>query len=154
MTGEVVDALLSQEHGSDYVVIYLQICTMTINTGGELATKLGEEVIPFTEEKIRQKCQYFDYYTISKAITLFKKLGLIYKQDNGIYKITGFEDMVGSETYWAKQKRKKKAQNKTAELEKVLEKVQSPLISVSNSVSVSSSPFKGTDIDDDSEFPF
>lgn len=155
MTGEVVDALLSQEHGSDFVVIYLQLCTMTINTGGELATKLGDEVIPFTEEKIRQKCQYFDYYTISKAITLFKKLGLIYKQDNGIYKITGFEDMVGSETYWAKRKRKeRKASKEKQQSDNVCDNVQSPFISISNSDSVSHSPFKGTDIDDDSEFPF
>jgi len=36
---------------------------------------------------------------------LFKKLNLIYTDDGICLKIAGFENMVGSETGWAKQKR-------------------------------------------------
>ena len=160
MTGEVVRYLLKQEHGSDFIVIYLQLCTMTVNTEGELATKLGDIVVPFDNEAIRQECKYFDIQTISKAITLFQTLGLIYKQDNGILKIADFENIVGSETYWAKQKRKSRKKEKEDKLlESVQQNVHNPLISKSNSISnsLSSSVKKGSYLEyniDDSELPF
>ena len=43
---------------------------------------------------------------------LFKKLNLIYTDDGVCLKIAGFENMVGSETNWAKQKREQREKHK------------------------------------------
>lgn len=160
MTGDVIDFLMSQKNGANYVVLYLTICTKTINTQGELATKLGDVLIPYDIDKIQRDCKWFDRDTIIVAMELFKKLGLLYEQENGIIKIVDFENIVGSETYWAKQKR---IANKNKSVGNELENVQQPLISksVSNSLSISSSSSlsnkKGSYleyIDDDTELPF
>lgn len=162
MTGSVVRHLLKEEHGSDLIVIYLQLCTMTVNTEGELANKVGDKVTPYNEEDIQQECKYFKIDIISKAIEEFLSLGLIYKQDNGILKIADFENIVGSETYWAKKKRatRKSAKDKLANSkDSGVDNVPEPLISksISNSISSSLSTNKGKlllyDIDD-TELPF
>ena len=62
-------------------------------------------IIPFDPEKIQRECKWFDIDTIRVAIELYSKLGLVYKNKDGILQITRFEELVGSETYWAKQKR-------------------------------------------------
>ena len=43
---------------------------------------------------------------------LFKKLNLIYAEEGNCFKIAGFENMVGSETGWAKQKREQREKQK------------------------------------------
>jgi hypothetical protein len=112
LTSEKVDYLMSQKNGANYVVLYQCLCLKTINTSGELATTLGELIVPFDEQKIERECKWFDTDTIRVAMSLYKNLGLIYEQDNGILRITDFEDLVGSETYWAQRKR---IQNKNFE---------------------------------------
>lgn len=160
MTGSVVRHLLKEEHGSDLIVIYLQLCTMTVNTEGELANKVGDKVTPYNEEDIQQECKYFKIDIISKAIEEFLSLGLIYRQENGILKIADFENIVGSETYWAKQKRKSRKKEKEDKLlESVQPAVQNPLISksvsLSNSISSSTNKEKLLLYDiDDTELPF
>ena len=131
LTSEKVDYLMSQKNGANYVVLYQCLCLKTINTSGELATTLGELIVPFDEQKIERECKWFDIDTIRVAMSLYKNLGLIYEQDNGILKITDFEDLVGSETYWAKQKRIERDREKE-ELKQIgqsLDNVQHTLIS-------------------------
>lgn len=127
LTSEKVDYLMSQKNGANYVVLYQCLCLKTINTSGELATTLGELIIPFDEQKIERECKWFDIDTIRVAMSLYKNLGLIYEQDNGILRITDFEDLVGSETYWAKQKRLQRSQKE--EVGQELDNVQPTLIS-------------------------
>lgn len=127
LTSEKVDFLMSQKNGAYYVVLYQCLCLKTINSAGELANKVGELIIPFDEQKIERECKWFDIDTIRVAMSLYKKLGLIYEQENGILKIADFEDLVGSETYWAKQKRLQR--DKKELIGQPLEKVQPSLIS-------------------------
>lgn len=127
LTSEKVDFLMSQKNGAYYVVLYQCLCLKTINSAGELANKVGELIIPFDEQKIERECKWFDIDTIRVAMSLYKKLGLIYEQENGILKIADFEDLVGSETYWAKQKRLQR--DKKELIGQPLEKVQPTLIS-------------------------
>lgn len=105
MTGDIVDFLMSQRNGAQYVVLYQMLCLMCINTQGELSRKIGELIIPFDTDKIFRDCKYFSRDTITVALELFKKLGLIYEQDAGVLSITGFNNLVGYETDYAIQKR-------------------------------------------------
>ncbi len=105
MTGDIVDFLMSQRNGSQYVVLYQMLCLMCINTDGRMSRKIGEVMIPFDVDKIQRDCKYFSRDTVTIALGLFKKLGLIYEQNEGCLAISGFEDLIGSETDFARQKR-------------------------------------------------
>ena len=99
-----IDFLMSQNNGAAYVVLYEMLCLATINTGGACAYSVGEAIIPYDIEKIKRECRYFDEDTIIVALELFKKLGWVYKQDNGVLRIADFNEKVGSETDWARKK--------------------------------------------------
>ena len=104
MKGEEVDFLMSQPNGSDYVVLYQMLCLSTINTRGLCARVVGEALIPYDIDKIKREAKWFKRDTIIVALELYKKLGLVYEQDNGMLQISDFESLVGSETDWAQKK--------------------------------------------------
>lgn len=93
---DAIDFLLSQPNGSDYIALYLKLCTMTANTNGQLATQIGEILIPYDAQKIARDTKYFSVDTVVVAMELFKKLGLIYESSNNILQISEYENMVGS----------------------------------------------------------
>lgn len=105
MTSDKVDFLMSQKDGANYVVLYQMLCLKTINTGGELSRTLGEVIVPFDEEKIQRDCKYFSIDTIRIALELYKQLGMIYYNSDNILQIADFDNLVGKETDYAKQKR-------------------------------------------------
>ena len=100
-----IDFLLSQKDGCQYIVLYQMLCLQTANNNGELASRVGEMIIPYDPDKIARD-------TVIVAMELFKKLNLIYTDDGICLKIAGFENMVGSETGWAKQKREQREKQK------------------------------------------
>ena len=121
MTSDKVDFLMSQENGANYIVLYQMLCLMTINTNGELARAINEMLIPYDVEKIKRDCKYFSTDTIRVALELYKKLGMIYVQENGILKIENFSNMVGSETLGAIEKREQRALT-NKEIDKTIDK--------------------------------
>ena len=76
MNGEIVDFLMSQKNGANYVVLYQMLCIKTINTKGELATQLGDILVPYNVEKIQRDLKWFDIDTVRVALELFKVLKL------------------------------------------------------------------------------
>ena len=104
MTSDTVDFLMGQKDGANYVVLYQMLCLKTVNNNGELSRTIGEVIIPYDEEKIQRDMKYFSIDTIRVAMTLYKKLGLIYEQENGTLKIADFENMIGSQTISAYKK--------------------------------------------------
>ena len=102
---EDIDFMLSQENGCQYVVLYQMLCLNTANNNGRLETKMNEVIIPYDIKKIVRDCKYFDYDTVAVALDLYRKLGLIYEEENKILKISNYDEMIGSETKWAEQKR-------------------------------------------------
>lgn len=108
LTSETVQFLMSQDagNGANYVVLYQMLCLITINTDGKLERQIGEVIIPYDVEKIRQDCKYFSADTIRVAMELYMKLGLIYRDDNGCLIIANHSDLIGSETDWAAKKRR------------------------------------------------
>lgn len=107
-----IDFLLSQKNGCQYIVLYQMLCLQTANTNGELASRVGEMIIPYDPDKIVRDTKYFSKDTVIVAMELFKKLNLIYTDDGVCLKIAGFENMVGSETTWAKEKREQRKKQK------------------------------------------
>ena len=93
---DAIDFLLSQPNGSDYIALYLKLCTMTANTNGQLATQIGEILIPYDAQKIARDTKYFSVDTVMVAMELFKKLGLIYESNDNVLQIANYESMVGS----------------------------------------------------------
>lgn len=103
---EDIDFLLSQKNGAEYVVLYQMLCLNTANNNGRLETKMGEIIIPYNADKIVRDCKYFNIDTVNVAMSLYKRLGLIYEEEqDGVLKIADYEDMVGSESKWAEKKR-------------------------------------------------
>ncbi len=105
MTSETVDYLMSQEGGANYVVLYQMLCLKTINTGGRLSRTIGEIVIPYDAEKIQRDCKWFSIDTVRIAMTLYRRLGLIYEELDGTLVLADYDNLVGSETDFARQKR-------------------------------------------------
>lgn len=110
-----IDFLMTQEQGEKYVLLYLMLCLKCINTDGELGLQIGEIIVPYDADKIQRDCRYFSQDTITTALELFKKLGLVYENNNGCLQIAGFHEMVGHATDWAEQKKRQRAK-KTSEI--------------------------------------
>ncbi|MBR4472476.1 MAG: phage replisome organizer N-terminal domain-containing protein [Oscillospiraceae bacterium] len=108
LASDAVDFLMSQKPdgtGANYVVLYQMLCLKTINTGGRLERHIGEVVIPYDEAKIQRDTKWFSIDTIRVALNLYKALGLVYVDKDGTLALTDHENLVGSETDWAAQKK-------------------------------------------------
>lgn len=105
---ETIDWLISQKNGCEYVVLYQKLCLLTANKGGELSSSVGEILVPYDANKIARDTK-FSFDTVVVALELFKKIGLIYEQENGILKIPYVADIVGSETDSAQRVRNHRA---------------------------------------------
>lgn len=104
-----IDFMLSQKNGCEYIVLYQMLCLNTANTGGEMCAKIGEMIVPYDVDKIVRDTKYFDFDTVTIALSLFKKLGLIYEGDNNMLCISNYDEMVGCETPVAKRVREHRA---------------------------------------------
>lgn len=102
---DTIDFLMGQENGAEYVVIYQMLMLKTAQQGGYLGTKMAEVMIPYDIKKIVRDTKYFDYDTVAIALELFKKLGLVYEENNHILRLADAEQLVGSESKWAEKKR-------------------------------------------------
>ena len=105
MTSDAVDFLMGQPDGANYVVLYQMLCLKTINTGGKLERHIGEVIIPYDEAKIQRDTKWFSIDTVRVALNLYKALGLIYIDQNGTLALADYENLVGSETDYAQQKK-------------------------------------------------
>lgn len=104
MTSDTVDFLMSQKDGANYVVLYQMLCLKTVNNNGIMARTLGEVIVPFDIEKIQRDCKWFSPDTVRVALELYKKLGLIYENNDGVLVISNFDRLIGSQTYGAEKK--------------------------------------------------
>ena len=127
MTGDVIDFLLSQKGGSDYVVIYLLLCLKAVNTDGKLETQIREVIVPYDVSKIQRELKHFGVSQIILALELYCKLGLVYKNQDDVFVIADFESMVGGETGKAElmrslRKKRTSGNNVTQESKRVRDK--------------------------------
>ena len=107
---EAIDFLMSQENGCQYIVLYQMLCLKTANNDGKLSMQIGEMIVPYDVKKITRDTKYFDFDTVAVALELFKKLGLVYEEEDNILKIAKIDEMVGSECDSAKRVREWRAE--------------------------------------------
>lgn len=119
MTSDTVDFLMEQKDGANYVVLYQMLCLKTVNNDGKLTRQIGELIIPYDEEKIQRDMKWFSIDTIRVAMQLYKKLGLIYEQDNGVLRISNFDKLIGSQTISAMKKQEQLANRGGIKVEKI-----------------------------------
>lgn len=108
---ETIDWLSFQPNGCEYVVLYLKLCLLTANKNGELSAMIGDIIMPYDVNKIARITK-FPFDTVVVALELFKKIGLIYEQENGILKIPYVGEVVGSESQSAQRVREYRARQK------------------------------------------
>lgn len=108
---ETIDWLISQKNGCEYVVLYQKLCLLTANKDGKLAMQIGEMLIPYDVNKIARDTK-FSIDTVIVAMELFKKIGLIYEQEDGVLYIPYTKEIVGSETTHALKKRQQRERKK------------------------------------------
>lgn len=108
MTSDTVDFLMEQKDGANYVVLYQMLCLKSVNNDGRLSRTIGEVIIPYDEAKIQRDTKWFTIDTIRVALELYKKLGLIYEQEDGILRITDFDKMIFSQTESAMRKQEQR----------------------------------------------
>ena len=98
MSSDMIDYLMGQPDGANYVVLYQMLCLKTINTGGRLAFQIGDMIIPYDVEKIQRECKWFSLATVRVALEVYKQIGLIYEDKDGVLVLANYSDIVGSET--------------------------------------------------------
>ena len=128
-----IDFLLSQENGCEYIVLYQMLCLMVANTNGKLVKEMNEIIVPYDVKKIVRDTKYFTFDTVTIALELYKKLGLVYIDDNGCLFIDNYNDMVGCESEYASKKRiyreKRRLIEQNADIEEDNKKTMSETIS-------------------------
>lgn len=102
-----IDWLMEQQDGCAYVVLYQKLCLLTANQGGALVRQIGEMIIPYEPKKIAEVTK-FSINTVAVALELYKRLGLIYINEDGIMILAGVDTMVGSESANANAQRQKR----------------------------------------------
>lgn len=73
---ESVDFLLSQDHGSDYVIMWEQLLLLAIENNYTLEYDL---------DKLKDSLKYYSNYTITQGLIHFQYLRLITIEDRKIY---------------------------------------------------------------------
>lgn len=116
MGSDEVDYLMSRPNGANYIVLYQMLCLKTINTEGKLSCQMGEILMPFDIEKIQRDCKWFSIDTIRVALNLYRSLGWIYEDQNGILVLDDYQNLVGSETDYAERNRRLRAQQQNQAL--------------------------------------
>lgn len=104
MSSDMIDYLMGQPDGANYVVLYQMLCLKTINTGGRLAFQIGDMIIPYDVEKIQRESILFTVkdgnltYRMSKTFTisdtLFNKIKNIFKNMHYLWLQFFFRDLV------------------------------------------------------------
>ena len=110
---EDIKWVLSKKDGTDYMIIFLTLCTKAANSDGVLCTKVGKMVIPYDSDIIyRELNGRFKESTILAALMCLKQAGLIVESNsNGYMQISNYSDMVGSESSSAQRMRKLRDKN-------------------------------------------
>ncbi len=108
---DTIDYLSSLPKGCEYIVLYQKLCLLTLNSGGRMCSQVGEMLIKFDENKIARDTK-FSVNTVSAAMAMFRKIGLIYEENDGVLRIPYVESSVGSETQSAERVRKHRSGKK------------------------------------------
>ena len=101
---EEIRIIEESENGKDYIIFYLKLLLKSIESEGKLYFR---NTIPYSPEMLSSVTNT-NIDTVKVAVGMFLDLGLMQKWDDGTLFMVETENMIGSETNWAKIKRKKR----------------------------------------------
>lgn len=107
---DTIEWLEEQPNGKEYCLFYLKLCLKSLKTEGLLVRNVGNMMIPYDPESLA-KLTNSSADTVKVAMDLFQKIGLIQMLDDGEIYINQLNELVGSETEAAKQKRLQRAKD-------------------------------------------
>ena len=94
------------DNGKDYVLFYLKLLVESIDHDGNLRFN---DMIPY-DDKMLSSVTNTNIDIVRSAIQIFKALGLIEILDDKTIYMKQIENLIGSETNWAKEKRLQRAE--------------------------------------------
>ena len=116
--GPELKYVLQQKNGYAYALLYEMICARFKNTDGKLIDVIHDIYIKYDETRLAKEfAQYFEHDTVILATVLFKQMGLIREDVEGIMYIPEYGSLIGSETEAARRKRRQRAEQKDRLLE-------------------------------------
>lgn len=92
-----------QPKGKEYALFYLKLCLKSLKTNGILIRNVGNFLIPYDNKKLAELTKT-DFDTVTIAMELLKKIGLIKLLDNGEIYIKQLENLIGSKSIGAFKK--------------------------------------------------
>lgn len=108
---DTIEWLEEQPNGKEYCLIYLKLCLKSLKTDGLLARTVGNMMIPYEAETLA-KITNSSSDTVKVAMNLFQQIGLIQLMETGEIYLNQLNELVGTETEYAKQKRLQRAKEK------------------------------------------
>lgn len=93
-----------QPKGKEYALFYLKLCLKSLKTDGILIRTVGTMLVPYDMKKLSEITKT-EFDTVVVAMELLKNIGMVEILENGEIYLPGLQQMVGSESQWAKYKR-------------------------------------------------
>ena len=105
---DAIEWLEEQEpNGRDYAYFYLKLCLKSLKSNGILIRNVGNILIPYDNKKLAELTK-MDFDTVTVAMELLKKIGLIQILENGEIYITQLENLIGSKSLGALKKQQQR----------------------------------------------
>lgn len=96
-----------QPNGRDYAYFYLKLCLKSLKSNGILIREVGNILIPYDNQKLAEMTK-MDFDTVTIAMELLKKIGLVQVLENGEIYITQLENLIGSVSKGALKKQQQR----------------------------------------------
>ncbi len=112
---DAYDYIMSLENGPTIFAIWINLLAKAVNKNGKFVTKINQVTVIDSVEKITRDLKYFKYEQILFALSLFERLGIMAKDENGAYFFIDYDRYIGSETKAAIRKRRSRENIKLLE---------------------------------------
>lgn len=108
---DAIDWLEEQPNGKEYSLFYLKLCLKSLRTNGVLIRQVGDLLIPYEPVKLAEMTKT-NVDTVTVAISLLVKIGLVKILENGGLYLTQVENMIGSQSKGAFKKQQQRLSGK------------------------------------------
>ena len=108
-----IQIIENMPNGKDYVLFYLKLLVESVDHEGGLRFN---ETIPYNEQML-STITNTNVDTVSKAMELFRSLGMVEVLDDQTIYMNEVSKLLGSETYWAEKKREQREKKKLPQTE-------------------------------------
>lgn len=95
--------------GMHALVIYFWLCTRTSGTGGRLSRQSGSREEQMTAQELTALFGAVSSREMLAALAVLEQYGLLVRDEDGILKIAGWQELVESETGSAREMRARRA---------------------------------------------